>query len=150
MDRSSLSVLTPLAVLSEISDVRDCLSVAPERILVSSSARLDDFALVHLLGLLDAQTNGAPEVLHENLSLLHLRAVHLGANHGAEGHLRAQLLCNGKGKRCFSGSRGARKQQRTAGHLSGLDEVGYNSCRLTSLLLANEARCDRNRYRPAR
>ena len=50
---------------------------------------LGDFALVHLLGLLDAQANGPAEVLHEDLGLLHLGRVHLGAHHRTEGNLLA-------------------------------------------------------------
>jgi hypothetical protein len=44
-------------------------------------------------------TDGAPEVLHEHLRLLHLAAVHLAANHGAERHLQhaAGGISTGKG-----------------------------------------------------
>ena len=37
------------------------------------------------------------EVLHEDLCFLDLRAEHLRPDHGAERHLRAQLVCHSQG-----------------------------------------------------
>mmetsp|Transcript_3118 Transcript_3118/g.5841 ORF Transcript_3118/g.5841 Transcript_3118/m.5841 type:complete len:468 (-) Transcript_3118:12-1415(-) len=139
--------LCALCGLEAHENVAHGSAVAPERVLRLLGCQLDNFSLVHLLALLDAQANGATEVLHKHLGLLDLARVHLGSNHGAEGNLASELLTDTQRKGGLSSSRGSSQKQSSARHLLGLDQVNDHAASLTSLLLADESR--RNRQRSA-
>mmetsp|Transcript_49617 Transcript_49617/g.153228 ORF Transcript_49617/g.153228 Transcript_49617/m.153228 type:complete len:477 (-) Transcript_49617:120-1550(-) len=133
-----LELLRALHALEGEDDVRDGLAVAAERVVGLLSAQLGDLALVHLLVLLDQQADGAAEVLHEHRGLLHLGRVHLGADHGAERDLRAELLGHREGEGGLAGARRAGVEHGAAGHLLGLDELNDDARRLARLRLADK------------
>jgi hypothetical protein len=134
---SSLSCLVPRTGLEADDDVGDDLAVAAGGALGLLRCELGDLAFVHLLVLLDAESDGAPEVLHEDLSLLDLGGVDLAAHHGAEGYLGSELLRDAERERGLAGTRRARHEQRAAGHLLSADHVDHHPARLARLLLAH-------------
>eukprot|EP00048_Salpingoeca_helianthica_P015589 m.227537 g.227537 ORF g.227537 m.227537 type:complete len:395 (+) comp17243_c0_seq1:32-1216(+) len=67
-----LELLCALGGLQADDHVADRLAVAAKRVFCLLGGQLGDLTLVHLLGLLDAQSNGASKVFHENLCWLHL------------------------------------------------------------------------------
>ena len=72
------------------------------------------------------RTYGSAKCFGKNLGLLHLRTVHLRADHGAERHLRAELLRDRERERRLPRPRRADEQQRAPRELARLDEVYYN------------------------
>mmetsp|Transcript_6282 Transcript_6282/g.18359 ORF Transcript_6282/g.18359 Transcript_6282/m.18359 type:complete len:351 (+) Transcript_6282:612-1664(+) len=134
--------LAALGCLESNLHVRNRSAVASERILRLLRCELGDLALVDFFILLYPQPNGAAKVLHENLGLLHLGGVHLGANHGAERDLGAQLLGNAQCQGGLASARGSSEEQRAPRHLFGLDQVHHNTTCLAGLLLSNEASGD--------
>merc|ERR1719221_949826 len=119
------------------------LAVAARRIWSLLGRQLGDLALVHLLGLLDADPDGPPTVLHQDLRLLNLGGVDLAPDHGAEGDLHAELLSYSQGQRGLASARSACHQERPSGHLLGPDEVDDHPAGLPSLLLPHEPAADR-------
>lgn len=92
--RVELELLRSLDGLEAENDVRDRLAIAAEGRLRLLDRHLNDLALVDLLGLLDAQPDRSPEILHEDLCLFHFGRVHLAPNHRAERNPRTELLCD--------------------------------------------------------
>mmetsp|Transcript_38831 Transcript_38831/g.123452 ORF Transcript_38831/g.123452 Transcript_38831/m.123452 type:complete len:397 (+) Transcript_38831:329-1519(+) len=133
-----LELLSSLDGLEADHDVAHNLPVPAARALGLLGGELGDLALVHLLVLLDAQADGAAEVLHQNLRLLHLGRVHLGADHGAEGHLGAELLRDAKGQGGLARPGSARHEKGPSSHLLLPDHVHHKTAGLASLLLPHE------------
>mmetsp|Transcript_41919 Transcript_41919/g.82178 ORF Transcript_41919/g.82178 Transcript_41919/m.82178 type:complete len:470 (+) Transcript_41919:161-1570(+) len=119
--------------------VGDGAAVAPQRVLRLLRRQLRDLPLVHLFALLDAEADGPPEILREDLRLFHLAAEHLAADHGTEGHLRTQLLADPQGERRFARARGARQQERPSRHFAGPNQVHHHAACLTGAFLSDEA-----------
>mmetsp|Transcript_30037 Transcript_30037/g.64108 ORF Transcript_30037/g.64108 Transcript_30037/m.64108 type:complete len:552 (+) Transcript_30037:87-1742(+) len=110
---------------------------------------LRDLALIHFFVLLNSESDGAPEVFHEDFSLLDLGGVDLGSDHGAEGDFRPELARDAEGKSRLACARGARQQQRPTRHLLRADHVHHQPARLARLVLAHEPARHRVRDRLA-
>mmetsp|Transcript_4644 Transcript_4644/g.14330 ORF Transcript_4644/g.14330 Transcript_4644/m.14330 type:complete len:323 (-) Transcript_4644:2-970(-) len=137
--RVELQLLRPLGRLEADHHMRDGLAIPSKGALRLLGNQLGNLALVDLLGLLDAQTDRAPKVLHQHLRLLDLGGVDLGADHRAEGHLGAKLMRDRKRERRLARARRAGEQQRAAGHLLCADQLDDDAASLARLLLADEA-----------
>ena len=117
-------------------------AVSAEGVLGLLRRQLRHLPLVHLLGLANPQPDRPPEVLHQDLRLLHLRREHLRPHHGAEGDLRPELLRDAEGQRRLAGARRPREEEGPAGHLPRADEVDDDAARLAGPLLPDEAGAD--------
>ena len=83
---------------AENTKVANSATVTPERVLSLFRRYFGYLTFVNFLAFLDSQANGASEVLHQDLCLLHLGTIHFRAHHGAEWHLGSQFLRNPESK----------------------------------------------------
>lgn len=133
-------LLGALGTLKSDNNGGDHLPVPPMGVLLLLRSQLGDFTLQNLLGLLNFEADCPAEVLIEDFCLLDLGGVHLGADHGAEGHLGAQLLGDSQGDGGLAGAGRPGHQQGAPCHRFSLDHVHDDAGTLPGLVLADQTR----------